>query len=247
MTLAFGLRAFLLSLACLVAGLAQGTPKVYKCAPCDSVCDLATYDKPGACPHCAMPLVDEPKKVAILLFNGVQIIDFTGPYEMFGAAGCEVFTVAATRDPVRTAMGMVVVPRYSFADAPKAEVLVIPGGGVDRAEVDPGIRQFIRDSHARNQATLSVCNGAFILANTGLLDGLTVTTTRGNISRLAKRYPKLKVVGERRYVDNGRIVTAAGLSAGIDGALHVIEKLMGAQAAKQVAYVEEYAWVEGGR
>ncbi len=242
MHLAFGLRAILLSFLCLVAAAAQGAPKVYKCAPCDSVCDQATYDKPGTCPHCAMPLVTEPKKVAILVFNGVQIIDFTGPYEMFGAAGCEVFTVAATKDPVRTSMGLTVVPKFSFADAPKADVLVIPGGSVDRAESDKGTLQFIKDANAHNQATLSVCNGAFILANTGLLDGLTVTTTRGNIPRLAKRYSKLMVVGERRYVDNGHIVTAAGLSAGIDGALHVIEKLMGADAAKQVAFVEEYAW-----
>ncbi|HJW33671.1 MAG TPA: DJ-1/PfpI family protein [Holophagaceae bacterium] len=243
MHLAFGLRALLLSFACFVAAAAQGAPKVYKCAPCDSVCDLATYDKPGMCPHCAMPLVTEPKKVAILVFNGVQIIDYTGPYEMFGAAGCEVFTVAATKDPVKTAMGMVVVPKYTFADAPKADVLVIPGGNVGQAQEDPGTLQFIKQSNAQNQATLSVCNGAFILASTGLLDGLTVTTTRGNIPRLAKRFAKLKVVGERRYVDNGHIVTAAGLSAGIDGALHVIEKLLGTETAKQVAFAEEYAWV----
>lgn len=242
MNLAFGLRALLLAFVCLLPGLAQGASKVYQCAPCDSQCDRATYDKPGACPHCGMALVSAPKKVAVLIFDGVQIIDHTGPYEMFGAAGCEVFTVAATKEPIRTAMGMIEVPKYSFADAPKADVLVIPGGDVNRAEADKGTLAFIRESNAGNEATLSVCNGAFILANTGLLDGLTVTTTRGNIPRLAKRYPKLKVVGERRFVDNGHIVTAAGLSAGIDGALHVIEKLMGADVAKQVAFAEEYAW-----
>ena len=89
---------------------------------------------------------------------------------------------------------------------------------------------------------MSVCNGAFILASAGLLDGLSATTTNGNIPRLRTQFPKINVVEDRRYVDNGKIITAAGLSAGIDGALHVVELLMGKGAAEQTALVEEYDW-----
>jgi transcriptional regulator GlxA family with amidase domain len=252
MNLAYGLRALLLTMLYLIGGSCWSygqtpTAKRFVCQPCDSVCDLATYDKAGVCPHCGMALVQTPKKVAILIFDRVQIIDYTGPYEMFGAAGFEVFTVAATKDPVKTTMGMVVVPKYSFADAPPADVVVIPGGSVDRVSEHQETLRFLKEASAHSEFTLSVCNGAFTLANTGLLDGLTATTTRGNIPRLAQRYPKIKVVRDRRYVDNGKIITAAGLSAGMDGALHVIEKMLGSEVAEKVAFAEEYAWTKAER
>lgn len=226
--------------------------KRYKCPPCGSPCDTTTFFAAGVCPVCGMTLVEEgsaaaaphpdQKKVAILVFNSCEILDFSGPYEMFGAAGCEVYTVAATKDPVTTAMGLTVVPRYTFADAPQADVLVIPGGGVKAAAQDAATLAYIRKATEGTKQTMSVCNGAFILANTGLLDGLSATTTNGNIPRMAKQYPKIKVVSDQRYVDNGHLVTTAGLSAGMDGALHVIAKLFGTGYAQQVALSEEYDW-----
>src|SRR5262245_20511933 len=134
------------------------------------------------------------KRVAILVFNSCEILDFTGPYEMFGAAGCNVYTVAATKDPVTTAMGLTVVPRYTFADAPAPDVLVIPGGGVNQASADSATLAYIKQVAATDQQTMSVCNGAFILANTGLLDGLKATTTYHNIPRLRAAHPKIDVV-----------------------------------------------------
>jgi putative intracellular protease/amidase len=178
--------------------------------------------------------------VAILVFDGVEIIDSMGPYEVFGAAGCDVYTVAATKDPVTSAMGLKVVPAYTFADAPQPDVLVVPGGGVKAASGDAATLQWVTDVTARDQVTMSVCNGAFILASAGLLDGLTATTTSGNIDRLRETYPKIKVVENQRYVDNGRIMTTAGLSAGIDGALHVVDRVFGHGTAQQVALSEEY-------
>ena len=240
-----GLRAVLLILCMALAARAQGAPKPYRCPPCNAGCDSATYDKAGACPTCGMPLQQQPARVAILLFEGVQIIDFTGPHEMFGAAGFEVVTVAATRKAIHTSMGLEVVPAFTFQDAPAAEVLVIPGGAVSQAEQDVATLAFVRKASAASTLTLSVCNGAFILAKTGLLDGLSATTTRGNVAPMARKYPKVKVVGDRRYVDNGKLITAAGLSAGIDGALHVIERLRGREVALGVAKAEEYAWGEG--
>ena len=187
----------------------------------------------------------DPMKVAILVFNAVEIVDFSGPYEMFGAAGCDVYTVAATKDAVTSAMGLTIVPKYSFADAPQPDILVVPGGGVRGAAKDAATLQWIRDVNAHTLNTLSVCNGAFILASAGLLDGLTATTTYGNIPKLASQFPSVTVVRDRRWVDNGRIVTAAGLSAGIDGALHVIAKQMGEGTAQEVALGEEYRWESG--
>ena len=226
--------------------------KHYKCPPCASPCDTTTFLAPGVCPACGMTLVEEGsaaaqpdphrKKVAVLVFNGCEILDFSGPYEMFGAAGCDVYTVAASKDPVTTAMGLGVVPKFTFADAPLPDVLVIPGGAIRAAAKDEATLAYIKKVTESTKHTMSVCNGAFILANTGLLDGLTATTTSGNIVRMANQFPKIKVVRDQRYVDNGKIITTAGLSAGIDGALHVLSKLFGTGYAQQVALSEEYDW-----
>jgi putative intracellular protease/amidase len=243
----------LLVVAPALSGRAGAEPgQRYKCPPCGSPCDTTTFFAPGVCPTCGMTLVDaasasarpdpNQKRVAILVFDSCEILDFTGPYEMFGAAGCDVYTVAAKKDPITTAMGLTVVPRYTFADAPQPDVLVIPGGGVKAASEDDATLAYIRKATEGTRHTMSVCNGAFILANTGLLDGLTATTTSGNIPRMAQKYPKIKVVRDQRYVDNGQLVTTAGLSAGMDGALHVIAKLFGTGYAQGVALSEEYDW-----
>ncbi len=225
------------------------------CPPCGQPCDEAVFDKPGACPKCGMALVEQQaaeatraaqKRVAILVFNGVEIIDSAGPYEVFGAAGFDVYTVAETKDPIVTAMGLTVVPKYSFADAPQPDVLVVPGGSVRTARNSAPTLKWVTDTTARAQQTMSVCNGAFILASAGLLDGLSATTTYSNLDRLKAEFPKTRVVWNQRFVDNGKIVTTGGLSAGIDGALHVVSKMFGKGIAQQVALSEEYDWQPDG-
>ena len=225
--------------------------KHYVCPPCGIPCDDAVYDKPGTCPTCGMTLVEQShatavsdarKKVAVLVFTGVQIIDFTGPYEIFGTAGFDVYTVGETKEAITTAMGMTVVPKYAFADAPAPDVLVVPGGGINAALKNNGIKKWILDTSARASYTMSVCNGAFLLAQAGLLDGLTATTTSGRIDALRSQYPRIHVVDDRRFVDNGRIITTAGLSSGIDGALHVVGKIEGEGEAQQTALYDEYDW-----
>ena len=232
----------------------EGHAKHYVCPPCGVPCDTLVFDKRGVCPQCGMTLVDQDSvradtqlrpKVAILLFNGVEIIDYTGPYEMFGDAGFDVYTVGQTTQPITTAMGMTVVPRYSFADAPQPDVLVVPGGGVKATRDSAPTLRWIRNVTTRAQYTMSVCNGSFILGSAGLLDGLGATTTSGNIDRMRAAFPKTRVVDNQRFVDNGKIITTAGLSAGIDGALHVISKMQGAGKAQQVALDEEYNWRPG--
>jgi putative intracellular protease/amidase/YHS domain-containing protein len=181
-------------------------------------------------------------QVAIVLFEGVQIIDYTGPYEVLGQAGFGVYTVAKTNAPLTTSMGMRVTPDFSFADAPPADLLVIPGGGVESIQEDPAAIDWLRARATAARHVLTVCNGAFLLARTGLLDGLEATTFYGLIPELREAAPRTRVVTDRRYVDNGKIVTTAGLSSGIDGALHMIEKLRGQGAAQQVALNMEYDW-----
>ena len=248
----------LLALAALAAALpnaATAQAKRYVCPPCGLPCDSGTFDKPGSCPKCGMALVDQDearaqaharRRVGILIFDGVQIIDYTGPYEIFQSADFDVYTVAQTKDPISTVAGMTVVPKYAFADAPQPEILVVPGGGVKGVLDSAATLKWVKEVSAKTQHTMSVCNGAFILAQAGLLDGLTATTTYGNVSRMRAAYPKVKVVDDKRYVDNGKIITTGGLTAGIDGALHVVALTLGKGTAQQVALGEEYDWRPDG-
>jgi putative intracellular protease/amidase len=188
------------------------------------------------------------RTVAILLFPGVQIIDYTGPWEVLGHASVNgapafrIYSVAAAPGPITTSMGMSVNPAFTFASAPKADVLVVPGGNVEPQLENAATIDWLRSSAKSAEVVLSVCNGAFFLARAGLLDGLEATTFAGLIDELRMAAPRTKVVTDKRFVDNGRIVTAAGLSSGIDGALHVIEKLYGKGTAQVAAVGLEYDW-----
>jgi putative intracellular protease/amidase len=194
------------------------------------------------------PAPARERNVAVLIFPGVQIIDYTGPWEVLGHATVDgqrafrIYSVAATPGPITTSMGMSVNPTYTFADAPKPDVLVVPGGGVDPNLENAELIAWIRASAKSAEVVLSVCNGAFFLARAGLLDGLEATTFAGLIEDLQAAAPKTRVVRDKRFVVNGKIVTAAGLSSGIDGALHVIEKLYGKGAAQVAAVSLEYDW-----
>jgi putative intracellular protease/amidase len=182
------------------------------------------------------------KRAAILIFDGVQIIDYTGPYEVFGQAGMEVFTVAVRPQMIMTVMGMKVTPHYTLEDAPAAEVLLIPGGDVAKTLEDPNVIKWIQERAKQAEYVVSVCNGAYILAKTGLLDGLTATTFYDLLDGLPAFAPKVKVVRDQRYVDNGKFITTAGLTSGIDGSFHVVSKLFGKARAQMAALNMEYDW-----
>ncbi|HEV3470418.1 MAG TPA: DJ-1/PfpI family protein [Pyrinomonadaceae bacterium] len=202
----------------------------------------------------APPAAAAPQKktanlnLAIYIFDGVQIIDYTAPYEVLGQAhvGHEhlfnIYTVAEKEGPITTAMGMTVVPKYTFANMPEADVLLLPGGNVNPHLENPKVIRWVQETAAEAEHVLSVCNGAFYLGKAGLLDGLTATTFYGLIDELRALAPKAKVVTDRRFADNGKIVTTAGLSSGIDGALHLIEKLAGRGKAQEIALNLEYNW-----
>ena len=188
------------------------------------------------------------RHVAILIFPGVQIIDYTGPWEVLGHAtvngqpAFQMYTVAESTDPITTSMGMSVNPTYTLAAAPRPDVIVVPGGNVDPQLSHAAVLAWLKGHAKTAEVVLSVCNGAFFLAQAGLLDGLEATTFAGLIDELRVAAPRTRVVSDKRFADNGKIVTAAGLSSGIDGALHVIEKLLGRGTAQVAATSLEYDW-----
>jgi putative intracellular protease/amidase len=194
------------------------------------------------------PSKSAPRNLAILIFDGVQIIDYTGPFETFGhvysndGPAFNIYTVSEKTNAITTSMGMSVNPKYSFENAPQPDVLVVPGGDVRGQLANPAVIKWVQEKAKGAEIVLSVCNGAFILAKADLLDGLEATTTAGLIPSLREAAPKVKVVDDRRFVDNGKFITAAGLSSGIDGALHVIERLFGKGTAQMAALGMEYNW-----
>lgn len=196
----------------------------------------------------------EPKKstaprekwsVAIVVHEDVELLDFAGPGEVFSASGSsrpfQVFTVAESAQPIKSQRFLTITPQYTIANCPKPDIVVIPGGATVRLLRSPAMMKWIKDSAANAEIMFSVCTGAFVLAEAGLLDGLEATTHYGSIAGL-KRYEKIKVCDDRRVVDNGKIVTAAGVSAGIDGALHIVGRLCGQDTAKSTAKYMEYRW-----
>jgi transcriptional regulator GlxA family with amidase domain len=195
--------------------------------------------------------------VAILIFPRVEVLDFAGPFEVFSrtrlvpgpesrrndddpSAPFRVFTVAATREPVVATGGLVVVPQYSFDDHPDIDLLVVPGGFGTRALLhDEPTLAWIRRVDASARMTTSVCTGALLLASAGLLDGKTATTHWAAHEMLASM--GVNVDRDRRVVDvSDRIVTSAGVAAGIDMSFAIVERLCGKDVADETARYIEY-------
>ena len=193
------------------------------------------------------------RNVAVVLYEGVEVLDFSGPAEVFAAAAgfagladdrpaFRTYTMGATKDPI-TSQGFVkIVPEFSIEDAPKPDVLVLPGGSSGRLTNDPKFMAWVATAMRDAEVTLTVCTGAFVAAKAGALDGKTATTWYDAIERLRQAAPKTTVQEGRRLVDNGNVVTTAGVSAGIDGALHVVARLVGRSAADRTARYMEYHW-----
>lgn len=184
-------------------------------------------------------------RVAILLYPGVELLDFAGPLEVFSLMeGADVFTVAAKPGSLNTMKKMLTVtPDYTLANAPQPDVLVVPGASPEhiRAVVgDSSVVNWIRRTTAGRQLTMSVCTGAYLLGQVGLLDGKTVTTHWAATTMLQQMTPGATVMEHTRFVDHGNVVTTAGVSAGIDGALRVVSRLKGPEAARSIARTMEY-------
>jgi putative intracellular protease/amidase len=181
--------------------------------------------------------------VAIFVFPGVQVIDFAGPFEVFMQARSRVYTVGEKPDPIKTAGGLTITPEYTFENAPKPDVLVLPGGDSVFEQIkNPVALKWIAETAKTTQQTLTVCSGAFLAAKAGLLDRRSATTFYGLLDYLRETSPATKVVWDKKYVDGGNVVTSAGLSSGIEGSLYVVSKVLGMGHAQSVALNMEYNW-----
>jgi len=189
------------------------------------------------------------RNVAVLIFNNVEVLDFCGPFEVFSVASnrgedFNVFTVAEHDQPVLTIGGLSVNPSYTIHNSPKPNILLVPGGMGTRVEMyNEVLINWIHNISKESELVLSVCTGALMLAKANLLDGLTLTTHHMSFDLLRNVAPKsAEIVEGVRYVDNGRIILSAGISAGIDMSLYVVKKLLGAERAIATANRMEYEW-----
>ncbi len=213
----------------------------FVCPPCNSTCDDKEYNNPGICSHCNMPLVRKnySKTIAFYLQDGVEVLDFAGPMEVFSYAGYKVFTVSETQEPIKSQGILTITPDYSIKNAPEAHILAFFGGNSNAASHNKAVIDWVKKQEDVRYH-FSVCTGAFVLAEAGILNGKTATTFHNALEGLEKNYPKIDVRKNVRFVDNGNVITTAGISAGIDGALHLVAKLQGLNTAKRTAYYMEY-------
>jgi len=187
--------------------------------------------------------------IAIFVFDGVEELDFVGPWEVLRVwervapeeAAVRVFTLAAAEGAVTCAKGMRVVPDETWASAPPIDVLVYPGGMGTRAHIgDEAHRSWVRNVATRGALMTSVCTGSLVYADAGLLDGRPATTHWASLDDLASLGKDVEVRPTDRYVDSGGVITAAGVSAGIDMALHLVRRLDTEERARWIRRYIQY-------
>ncbi|AHM61188.1 ThiJ/PfpI domain-containing protein [Flammeovirgaceae bacterium 311] len=179
----------------------------------------------------------------ILLYPGVEILNVAGPAEVFAATeNFNVVSIGINTEPVKANKGFTLVPDYSLEDCPYLDVLVIPGGAIEKIQSNNDVLLWLQAMSIKTNLLLSVCTGAFLLAAAGLLDGKTYTTHHQFIDKLQSLAPYGKAIRNLRYTDSGNIIATAGVSAGIEGALHVVRRLTGAGTALNTASRIEYPY-----
>jgi transcriptional regulator GlxA family with amidase domain len=188
------------------------------------------------------------RTVAILLFDEIEVLDFAGPFEVFAVTNelsndqlFAVVTVAAEKRAIRARNGLSVNPAHTLADCPPPDILIVPGGFGTRALLkNQPVLDWIKSINTTAEIVASVCTGSVVLGRAGLLDGLKATTHHECFDLLREHAPRTTVVETDRFIDNGRILTAAGISAGIDMSLHLVARLHGAATAQKSARYMEY-------
>ncbi|WP_348389739.1 DJ-1/PfpI family protein [Thalassotalea psychrophila] len=190
--------------------------------------------------------------VAIYIYDNAEVLDFSGPFEVFTTAAriagdvvpFNTFLVSERNKQVKARAGYTVQANYTFDDHPNIDVLIIVGGMHD-AEMDkPNVIQWIKQQSATSCLTASVCTGAFLLAKAGVLSKMQVTTHWQDMNDLRAQFPCLDVVEDVRWVDCGEIVTSGGISAGIDMSIHLVSKLHSVELAEKTAKQMEFSWTQ---
>lgn len=192
------------------------------------------------------------RTVGILIFDEVEVLDFCGPFEVFSVARSSgetsddarlfaALTIAEENRLIRCRGGLLVQPHHTIDDHPKLDILVVPGGqGTRRELLNARLLDWIAKQDSEIGLTTSVCTGAFLLAERGILDGQRATTHWASVDWMRQQYPNVTMLDDQRVVDEGHVITSAGVSAGIDMALHVVARLHGAETAAWTARRMEY-------
>ncbi|MDJ0570061.1 MAG: DJ-1/PfpI family protein [Pleurocapsa sp. MO_192.B19] len=190
------------------------------------------------------------RNLAILIFDDVEVLDFAGPFEVFAVTSelnnyepFNVFLVAETQRTFKAVNGLQVVPNYEISNCPNPDILVVPGGVGTRTQMNnQRLITWIQQVSDRAELVMSICTGARLLAKAGLLDGLEITTHHEAYDELRQIVPTAIVNERKRYIDQGKILTTGGISAGIDGSLYVVDQLLGREIARKTAIYMEYDW-----
>lgn len=197
-------------------------------------------------------------KVGIYIFDNVEVLDFAGPYEVFTTASrvfhkmtsslenlpFEVFTIGKTKKSIYARAGLKLHPDYSITSHPTPDLLLIPGGVVTRELEDDDVISWIKTTSSYTTITASICTGAFLLAQAGLLNDKNVTTHWEDSDELQAMFPALHVKPDARYLDEGSVVTSGGISAGIDMSLYLVKRLISSELALNTARQMDYDWNE---
>ena len=194
------------------------------------------------------------RNLAIVIFDNAEVLDFAGPFEVFAVTRTKnnerlfnVYMVAEHDRPILARNGFSVNPNYTFENCPQPDIVLVPGGRGTRAEMDnPVLLNWLKKHNETAEMMLSVCTGSFLYAKAGFLDGLSATTYHTEFEQLGKIAPTTTLKPGERFVDNGRIITSAGISAGIDMSLYTVAKLHGLEQARNTAKRMEYHWSEFG-
>jgi transcriptional regulator GlxA family with amidase domain len=197
------------------------------------------------------------KQVGILVFENVEVLDFCGPFEVLSVTRLDeekrrdepspfnVFLVAQTKGPIVTTGGMKVVPDYDFEECPSLDILVVPGGWGTRKEMNNDrLLSWISECAKQVETLTSVCTGALLLGKAGILEGKRATTHWGSLDWMQERFPTTKVEKTMHFVEEGNLITSAGISAGIDMALKVVTRYFGETVARSTAKYMEYPFPE---
>jgi len=193
------------------------------------------------------------KTVGILGFDEVEALDFVGPYEVFTTAervslreglGSNFRVISIAKNDSFTARaGLTINSQFLLEDAPALDVLIVPGGVTTAVEADPEIIGWLSKQGSQTEIVASVCTGSFLLAKANLIGEKSVTTHWEDIADLRAKFPLVSVIEGVRWVDSGKLVTSAGISAGMDMSLHLVERLGGLGLAILTARQMDYNWV----
>jgi transcriptional regulator GlxA family with amidase domain len=186
--------------------------------------------------------ISEPKNILFFVYDGIEILDFTGPMEVLAAAGFRIYTVG-DKDTIVSRGILKIIPDYNFTktkDYPKPDIVAVFGGSAHMQWQNKTYQEFLKEITNQSEINFSVCDGAFWFGGIGLLDDKSSTTYHWLVSELQKQFPRTKTFEKVKYVDNGNLITSAGVSAGIDAAFYLVSKLKGNAFTQQIAERIEY-------